>query len=514
MSESRANNKRIAKNTLALYFRQILIMLVSLYTSRVILQALGVEDFGIYNVVGGVVTMFSFITGTLGSASQRFLAYDMAKGDETKLRHTFSLILMSYFILAIVTILLSESCAVWFLNSKMTIPEERLYAANWVLQLSIVTFCIHIFQAPFMSVIIAHEKMDVYAYASIVEVIMKLIIVYLLHLFVFDKLIVYSILMCLNALGIFLFYYIYCYIKFKESRYKYYFNSIELKGLCSYAWWNVIGSIAIILRSQGINILLNIFFNPIVNAARGIAYQVNSAITSFYTNFYTAVRPQIVKNYAIGENSRMLSLICNSSRYAFYLVLVMIMPFMFYAQEILDIWLKTPPVMTDLFVKLVLISALIETLSIPLVSGLQAANRIKEIQLTVSMLYLLNIPISYLLLSYGYPAETPMYVNIVLIIMAFIPRIWIAHKIIGLSIRYYAKSVLAQIFIVTIFAFFICYLFSYVCPSCSLLSLIANSILMMVFTIIVIACIGVNSAERELVYNVLKRKINYDNQKN
>ena len=506
MSERQTNNKRIAKNTLVLYFRQILIMLVSLYTSRVILQALGVEDFGIYNVVGGVVTMFSFITGTLGSASQRFLAYDMAKGDETKLRQTFSLILLSYFILTIITILLSESIAVWFLNTHMSIPEERLIAANWVLQLSIVTFCIQVFQSPFMSVIIAHEKMDVYAYVSIVEVIMKLIIVYLLHLFVFDKLIVYSLLMSLNSLCIFIFYYIYCYKNFFECRYKYYFNGKELKGLCSYAGWNVIGSIAIILRSHCINILLNIFFNPIVNAARGIAYQVNSAITSFYTNFYTAVRPQIVKNYAIGENERMLSLICNSSRYAFYLILVMIMPFMFYAKEILELWLKTPPLMTDLFVKLVLISALIETLSMPLVSGLQAANRIKEIQFTVSVLYLLNIPVSYLLLSNGYPAETPMYVNIILIIVAFIPRIWIANKIIGLSIKYYATSVILYILIVTVVSYLICYLFSYVCPIRNSLSVIVNSILMVVYTLIVICCVGVTSKERKLVFNKIKNR--------
>lgn len=501
------NNKRIAKNTLALYFRQILVMLVSLYTSRVILQALGVEDFGIYNVVGGVVAMFSFITGTLGSASQRFLAFDMAKGDGVRLKQTFSLILLSYFILIGITVLLSEGIAVWFLNTHMTIPSERLYAANWVLQLSILTLCFHILQAPYMSVIIAHEKMDVYAYASIVEVVMKLIIVYLLQLFAYDKLIVYACLTSLSAFGIFLFYYVYCYKTFSESRYKYYYNGKDLKTLCSYAWWNVIGSIAIMLRSQGTNVLLNLFFNPVVNAAQGIAYQVNSAITSFYTNFYMAVKPQIVKSYASDENERMLSLICNSSRYAFFLVLVMIMPFMFYSQNILEIWLKTPPDMTDLFVKIVLVSALIDTLSMPLVSGLQAANRIKEIQLTVSLIYLLNIPISYLFLCLGYPAVTPMYVNIVLIVIAFIPRIWIAHNILGLSVRQYAHSVLLRISMVSIVSAFICYLIYSTSAAESMLAIIGFSALMFIVTLTVIGIVGVTGKERLVFVEIIKNKI-------
>lgn len=501
------SNKRIAKNTLALYFRQILVMLVSLYTSRIILQALGVEDFGIYNVVGGVVAMFSFITGTLGSASQRFLAFDMAKGDGTRLRQTFSLILLSYFILIGVTVLLLEGIAVWFLNTHMTIPSERLYAANWVLQLSILTLCFHILQAPYMSVIIAHEKMDVYAYASIAEVVMKLIIVYLLQLFAYDKLIVYACLISLNAFGIFLFYYIYCYKAFSESRYKYYYNSKDLKSLCSYAWWNVIGSIAIVLRSQGVNVLLNLFFNPAVNAARGIAYQVNSAITSFYTNFYTAVKPQIVKSYASDENERMLSLICNSSRYAFFLVLVMIIPFMFYSQSILEIWLKTPPDMTDLFVKTVLVGALIDTLSMPLVSGLQAANRIKEIQLTVSLIYLLNIPISYLFLYLGYPAVTPMYVNIALIVIAFIPRIWIAHHILGLSVRQYAHSVLLRISMVSIVSAFACYLIYSISVAESMLAIIGFSALMCIVTLTVIGIVGVTGKERLVFVEIIKNKI-------
>lgn len=503
-----SNNKRIAKNTIALYFRQILIMLVSLYTSRVILQVLGVDDFGIYNVVGGVVTMFSFITGTMSSASQRFLAYDMAKGDQIKLRQTFSLILMSYFILIAITVFLSESIAVWFLNTHMTIPPDRIYAANWVLQFSILTFCFHILQAPYMSVIIAHEEMSVYAYASIVEVVLKLVIVYMLQIFAYDKLIVYAILMCLSSLGIFMFYWLYCRRKFTESNYKFYYDRKELKNLCSYAWWNVIGSLAIMLRSQGINVLLNMFFNPTINAARGIAYQVNTAVTSFYTNFYTAVRPQIVKSYASGDNEKMLSLICNSSRFAYFLILIIIMPLMFYAQDILVIWLKTPPELTDIFMQTVLVSALIETLSMPLVSGMQAANRIKEIQLTVSMLYLLNIPVSYILLRMGFPAVTPMYVNIVLILIAFVPRLWLAHSILGLSLKKYAGDVLLSISHVSFISIIICYFIYQIIPNDNIINVLIAAVLMLSTTLFVVSLLGMTKKERNMVISTIKNKLN------
>ncbi len=507
-NQSSNNNKRIAKNTIALYFRQILVMLVSLYTSRVILQVLGVEDFGIYNVVGGIVAMFSFITGTLGSASQRFLAYDMANGDAVKLRQTFSLILMSYFILIVITVLLSESIAVWFLNTHMMIPLDRMYAANWVLQFSILTFCFHILQAPYMSVIIAHEKMNVYAYVSIVEVVLKLAIVYMLQIFAYDKLIAYAILMCLSSCSIYLFYYLYCRRKFTESRYLFYYDRKELKSLCSYAWWNVIGSLAIILRSQGINVLLNMFFNPAINAARGIAYQVNTAVTSFYTNFYTAVRPQIVKSYATGDNEKMLSLISNSSRYAYFLILIIILPLMFYAQDILAIWLKTPPELTDIFMQTVLVSALIETLSMPLVSGMQAANKIKEIQLTVSMLYLLNIPVSYILLRMGLPAITPMYVNIALILIAFVPRLWLAHSILGLSLRRYAGDVLLSIFYVSIVSVIICYIIYQIIPNDNIINVLIAAILMLSITLFVVSLLGMTKKERNIVISTIKNKLN------
>lgn len=502
------NNKRIAKNTLALYFRQILIMVVSLYTSRIVLQVLGVEDFGIYNVVGGVVTMFSFITGTMGSASQRFLAYDMAKGDKVVLKQTFSLIMLSYIGLAALTIILTESTAVWFLNTHMTIPPARIEAANWVLQFSILTFVFHILQAPYMAVIIAHEHMNVYAYISVVEVILKLLIVYLLQMFLFDKLILYAILMALSSMVIFIAYSYYCHRNFPESHYSYYYNGKRLKDLCSFAWWNIVGAIANILRSQGINVLLNMFFNPTVNAARGIAYQVNSAITSFYNNFYTAVKPQIVKSYAKGETETMLTLICRSSRFAYFLVLVMVMPFMFYADRILAIWLGTVPELTDIFVKTVLITALIETLSMPIVSGLQAANRIKEIQMTVSALYLMNIPISYVFLRLGYPPITPMYVNIVLILVALIPRIWIARNILHMSVSYFAKDVLLRIVIVSTLSLAICYvLYISLLPKSGFFVILSIGV-MSILSCIVSLLLGFSYKEKQYIINIVKNKFN------
>lgn len=507
MQDISTNNKRIAKNTLLLYFRQILIMLVSLYTSRIVLQALGATDFGIYNVVGGVVTMFSFIMGTMSSASQRYLTYDLSIGDKTRLKQTFSLVLLTYVLLAVVTMVLVEAIGVWFLNTQMNIPAERMNAANWVLQFAILTFLAHIFATPYLSVIISHEQMDIYAYVSIAEVLMKLLIVYLIQEGPFDRLIFYAILIFVTSSITTFCYAIYCFKHYQESHFHYYYERRRLLDMTAFAWWNMIGVVANVLRSQGINILLNLFFNPIVNAARGIAYQVNSAITQFYTNFYTAVKPQITKKYANGDLGQMHHLIFKSSKFAYFLVLVISAPIFFYADFILKLWLREPPEYTIIFLQIILVNALFEVLSMPLVSGLQAANRIKEFQLIVSVLYLLNLPISYIFLRMGMPPETPMYVNIIIVVTSFIPRILICRKYTGISIKDYSKAVLLPMACVTIIGGFISYLLSLLLSqdqgfivSCSGCLLIFAAILLIIFSI------GLTSSERRIfIQYVLKR---------
>lgn len=505
--DNSSNNKRIAKNTLLLYFRQILIMLVSLYTSRVVLLALGVDDFGIFNVVGGVVTMFSFIMGTMSSASQRYLAFDLAGGDKMRLKETFSLVLLTYMLLAVITIVLSEGVGVWFLNTYMNIPEGRMVAANWVLQFAILTFLAHIFSGPYLSVVIAHEQMDVYAYVSIADVVLKLLIVYLIQAFTCDRLIFYAFLIFLTSVLSTLCYVIYCHKYYAESRFHFFYDKSRLKDMTAFAWWNMIGALANVLRSQGINILLNIFFTPAVNAARGIAYQVNSAVTQFYTNFYTAVKPQIVKSYAKEDIHQMHQLIFQSTKYAFFLVFVIGVPLFFYADTILSFWLKTPPELTTIFVQTIIINALFEVLSMPLVTGLQAANKIKSLQLTVSILYLMNLPVSYVLLRLGMPAVTPMYVNIAIVVISFLPRIIISRKYISVSVRSYFITVLLPMFLVAVLggtgSLLISKTFS---QDKGLMYIFSGIAMIVVVCFVVIYLVGLTRPERNYMIQFVKSK--------
>lgn len=502
-----SDNKRIAKNTVFLYFRQILIMLVSLYTGRVVLNVLGVDDFGIYNVVGGIVTMFSFITGTMATASQRFLSYDLAKDNPERLSQTFSLVFLTYVILSIITIVLSEGIGVWFLNTRMSIPPERMEAANWVFQFSILSFVFSIMSAPYMAVIISRERMAVYAYASIVEVVLKLVIVCLLTVIAFDKLKIYSVLMMLISLAMTAFYAIYSSRKFPESRYSYFFDKSRFKELCSFATWNVIGAIANVLRSQGINILLNVFFNPAINAARGIAYYVNNALITFSNNFYTAVKPQIIKDYARDEIDKMHKLIFLSSRFAFYLMLIISLPILLVTQPILELWLVTPPDYTALFVQLVVINSLIEVLSFPLVSGLQASGKIKTYQLVVSLAYMLNLPVSYIFLKLGYPPEVTMYVNIAIVCACFLPRLLLCRRYIGITLSAYFREVLMRLLIATIITITICKCVSALFDYDKLWPVIASICVVLLLSALSIYSVGLTQSERNMLNRSVINKI-------
>ncbi len=506
MSENLRSNKRIARNTLMLYLRQLLIMAVSLYTSRVVLKALGVTDFGIHNVVAGVVTMFSFVMHTMASATQRYLAYDLAGGDEKKLKETFGLVMITYLLLAVITVVLTESIAVWFLNHKMTIPLDRIYAANWVLQFAILTFLAHIFSAPYLSVIIAHEQMDIYAYVSIVDAILRLLIVYLLQVFFFDRLIVYSVLLFVSSSVITLSYMVYCHRRYHESHLTFFYDKKRLVEMTSFAWWNMIGSLANVLRSQGINILLNMFFTPAVNAARGIAYQVNGGITSFAHNFYVAAKPQIIKNHANGDDSSMRKLITSSSKLAFFLLLIISLPIALNSQFVLKLWLVEPPEYTSLFVQLVLLNALAEVFSLPLVAGLQATGNIKYLQLSVSIIYLLNMPISYIFLKMGFTPETPMIINLALVAVAMVPRLLLCHRYYNLSIRRFVLDVLVRVWSVAI----VCYVIGKFLYGDDTATMLRFVILTFVYWIIILffaLAFGLSSGERKMTIEMIKSKI-------
>ena len=478
-------------------------MVVNLFTVRIILKALGVVDYGIYNVVGGIVSMFSFLSVTMASASQRFFAFDLGQNNFTRLKQTFSLTFLTYIGLSLIILILCETIGVWFLNTQMNIPAERMSAANWVFQFSIFSFLLTIMNAPYMSVIIARERMAAYAYISIVEVLLKLLIVYLLLLFAFDKLKVYAVLMFVSSAIVTFLYRIYSIKQFAECKFSYYWDGKRLKEMLSFAGWNMIGSVSNILRSQGINILLNIFFNPAVNAARAIAYQINSALTNFTSNFYMAVKPQIVKSYSSGNINDMHNLIYGSSKFAFYLMMILSLPLLFKTEYILSLWLENVPEYATLFTRLIILNSLLEVFSQPLVSAVQAVGNLRKYQVTVSVIYLFNIPISYIALKIGYPPESTMIISLILVCISFIPRLAICKQVVGISIREYLYKVIFKVslvlFISSISIYFIA---NYL--TTSFLGLIYLIIIELFLVTAIIVLLGLSKGERLFLFNYIK----------
>lgn len=508
MSDTSQNNKRIAKNTLLLYFRMLFMMAVSLYTSRVVLHTLGVEDFGIYNVVGGVVAMFSVISGSLSAAISRFITYELGKGDKEKLVRIFSSSVTIQLGLGLIILILAEIIGVWFLNVKMSIPENRMYAANWVFQLSILTFIINLISVPYNAAIIAHEKMSAFAYISILEVVAKLIIVYILLLSPIDKLIFYAILMASVALIIRFVYGFYCKRHFEECTYHFIFDKELLKKMFGFAGWNFIGASSAVLRDQGGNIVINLFCGPTVNAARGIAYQVNNAISGFVNNFMTALNPQITKSYATGDKEYMMTLIYQGARLSFYILLILSLPVIVNAHYILTLWLKIVPEHTTLFVQLVLIFAMSESISSPLITAMLATGKIRNYQIVVGGLQMMNLPISYVLLRYGCIPETVLIVAICISQCCLAARLYMLRGMIGLSVRKYMSKVYLNVFSVTILSAIIPCVSSYYLNE-TFINFIIICTISVICTFTVIYFIGCNRKERQFILskiNTIKEK--------
>ena len=502
-NQTSENNKRIAKNTLLLYFRMLFLMVVSLYTSRVILNALGVEDFGIYNVVGGVVAMFSVISGSLSAAISRFITYELGKEDKSKLNKIFSASVTIQLLLSLIIVVLIESVGVWFLNAKMTIPVDRLTAANWVLQFSIITFVINLISVPYNAAIIAHEKMSAFAYISILEAVGKLAIAFLIMWSPIDKLIYYAILMCTVAVIVRLTYGHYCKKHFVECTYHFHWDKDILKHMFGFAGWNFIGASSVVLRDQGGNIILNIFFEPTVNAARGIANQVNTAITGFVQNFMTALNPQITKSYASGDKEYMMTLMFQGARLSFYMLLLLSLPVLIHTHYILVIWLKLVPAHAVLFVRLILIFALCESISNPLITAMLATGKIRNYQIVVGGLQLLNLPLSYLCLKLGSMPECILIVAIIISLACLFARLYMLRGMIGLSSISYMKNVFLNVLTVALLSAILpCMLFYYMNETA--LSFMTISLVAILCTLIVEFYIGCNQKERTFVLNKIK----------
>lgn len=481
----------------------LFMMAVSLYTSRVILHTLGVEDFGIYNVVGGVVSMFSVISGSLSSAISRFITYELGKGDKDKLIRIFSSSVTIQIGLGLIILILAELVGVWFLNEKMNIPDGRMYAANWVFQLSILTFVINLVSVPYNAAIIAHEKMSAFAYISILEVVAKLAIVYLLIISPIDKLIFYAVLMTTVALMIRFVYGYYCKRHFEECTYHFIFDKELLKKMFGFAGWNFIGAASAVLRDQGGNIVINLFCGPAVNAARGIAYQVNNAISGFVNNFMMALNPQITKSYASGNRDYMMTLIYQGARLSFYILLLLSLPVIINAHYILTLWLKIVPEHTTLFVQLVLIFAMSESISNPLITAMLATGKIRNYQIVVGGLQMMNLPISYVLLRLGCIPETVLIVAICISQCCLAARLYMLRGMIGLSVKQYLSKVYFNVLIVTVLSAILPYIIFYYLNE-TFFSFILVCIVSVISTCIVIYYIGSNKQERQFILSKVK----------
>lgn len=449
---SNSSNNRIAKNTLFLYFRMLLTMCVSLYTSRVILRILGVEDFGINNVVGGIVAMFGFMNGSLSSATARFLTFELGTKNMDRLKKVFVSSLAIHLILAILIVILAETIGLWFFYNKMVIPEARLDAAMWVFQLSILSTFVMVTFIPFNSTLISHEKMDMYAYISIFDVVAKLAIVYLLTIIPFDKLKLYVCLFFAVQMFDELLYVTYSRRHFKEARFSVSIDKGIFREIFSFAGWNMIGNLAYMGFTTGVNLVLNVFFGPVVNAARGIAVQVQTAISSFTTNFQMAMNPQITKSYASKDFQMMHRLIFTGSKFSFFLLFFLSLPVFFETYQILSWWLGTIPAHTVNFIRLMLMISLIDTLANPVIVSSHATGQIRNFNLVVGSILLLIVPISYWVLTIAPIPELVFIVHFFMVIVAQIARLVILKKYVGISLKMYIDKIIVRVVPVILFS--------------------------------------------------------------
>jgi O-antigen/teichoic acid export membrane protein len=504
------NKARIAKNTAALYFRMLLTMLITLYTTRVVMNVLGETDVGVYGAVGAIVAMFAFLSGTMATASQRFFAVELGVENHTKLKQLFSINVLIFIGLAIAIFILAETVGLWYFKTKMVIPADRMEAAAWVYQFAIFTFMVSIITTPYLAIITAREHMKAYAYLSILEVIFKLAIVFLLVYFPFDKLKLYAVLFFVVQALISASYITYSTLKFPECKVKYYWNKAMFLEVFGFAGWSVMGALAMTVRTHGINLLLNGFFGVVVNAARYVAVQIYSALNQFVHNFFTAVRPQIIKSYSADpedKSGEMMKLVFQSSKFCYYLILILSLPILIETEAILNIWLKgIVPDYTVIFTRLVIINAIIESLANPFIASIQATGRIKKYQIVTGSVILLNLPISYLFLRLGFPPQSTMYIVIMITIIAHFVRLYFMNKMLKMDLLNYTKNVIFPILAVTLLSFVLpliyCYSFN---PS--FWRIVGVSAVTVVSSITIIYYIGLTKSERRALREFVFSKI-------
>ena len=431
MSTVQENNKRIAKNMLMLYMRMFLLMLIGLITSRYVLKGLGVTDYGIYGVVGGIVSMMGVLNSAMTVATTRYLTFELGKEEKERLKQVFSTCLTIYLLLSAIFFIAAETIGLWFLNTKLIIPSERMNAANWVYQFSIISTISSLLTNPYTAIIVSREKMDIFAYISIIESILKLGIAFIIFIVPFDRLIVYGFLYMFMTIVSTLIYRIYCTHHYEESHYRFYWEKNLFVELVSYSGWNLFGSAAGLFKGEGLNILLNMFFNPAINASRGIANQISSQLSSFFSNFYDAARPQITKYYAKNDLNDMFTLVLRSSKFSFFLILFVSLPVIIEAPFLIRIWLGQLPDYVVSFTRLIVIISAFDAMSAPIMTSAHATGHIRLYQFIVGTITRLNIPISYSALKFLHSGPNSVFViSLLLTIFALFARLVIVRRLI------------------------------------------------------------------------------------
>lgn len=505
------NNKRIAKNTLYLYMRMLLSLIVQLYTSRVILNALGISDYGIYNVVGGVVTMFSFMSGTMSTAAQRFMSYAIGQGNINELRRTFVASQIILWLIALIALVAIEVIGMWLLFNHLTIPDGRLTAAIWVFQVAVISLFITIISVSYNAALIAHEKMSVFAGISLIDIFSKLgIAVLLLQLPTsVDKLIAYSVLLMVVAVIMRICYTVYCKRHFEECTHnKYRYDKEKMSQMLSFFGWNTIGALSYVSKEQGVNILINIFFGTVVNAARGVTSQVTGAVQGFITNFQVAMNPQITKYYAQRDFDNLFKLVQRGAKFSMFLYFFLALPLFIDIEYILQLWLVDVPEHTVSFIRLTFILMMIEALSSPVITCLLAVGKVKWYQIIVGGLLIMNLPVSYIALKLGAKPEMTIEIAIIISFASLLIRLFMLNRYISFPVKDFTTKVLGIALIVVTLSYVLSNSVYNLITVNGFIRLVLTVVISWIISGVVILVVGMNKSERFMIKNAAIKVLN------
>lgn len=507
MALTGSSNKRLAKNTIFLYIRTFVLLIIGVFTSRITLQALGVDNYGIVNVVSGFVAMFSLISGSLTAACQRFITFELGR-EESDVHGVFNTSVIVHLVLSVFVVIIAETIGLYFVNHKLNLPESEFYAIQWVYQCSIISFILSLINIPYNAIIIAHEKMRVFAYISLLEGVLKLLIVIALLYINSDKLILYSILGLCASIIIRLTFQFYCRKVFRDLvKVNFAFKPALMRKIFGFAGWSFIGNTATILSNQGVNMILNIFCGVVVNAARGIAVMIENVVNNFVYNFTTALNPQITKSYAANEVTRFEKLIEMGMRYSFYLMIIIVIPIIIVCNDILHVWFSVVPEYTTSFVQLTLINALVIAIGSPFLTALLATGKIRLYQIIVGGITLLNLPGSYLLLKLNFSPTSTYLLLITISFSSFLIRLFFVRKYANVRIRKIAKSVLLKLFPVGLLSFIFSYLLSIFIQHHNILGLALFAIASCLVTMVTIYGLGLGKEDQKKVNNFVCQRL-------